>query len=199
MITRPWGCWKRIRGELQKTVPNAEANRHFWIDMFNVANRIVWQFSFMAAPMCLVVRRAEPSGRLEILSAFRVSAVQNGFDCESTAETRKAQRGRAANQIRAAARLALVRSCWSLKYLLCDRPSSAVDSDHPSWKPQRGDEHSAAEPQPTSFNAQPKAPARTVAAPSRRHPRAGTRLGVKQMRAKRADSDRLTVQRLMPA
>lgn len=54
---RPWGIWGPIREELQNRDPRAEPNRDFWIDMFNVANGIVWQFSLMAAPMCLVVRQ----------------------------------------------------------------------------------------------------------------------------------------------
>jgi hypothetical protein len=58
------------------------------------------------------------------------------------------RRGRATSQIRAAARLALARFRWSLKYRLCDRSSSAVHCHRPSRIPQRGYERRAAKPQP---------------------------------------------------
>ena len=54
---RPWGFWRPILEDLRKEDPTIEPNRNFAIDMFNVANGIVWQVSLMAAPFCLVVRQ----------------------------------------------------------------------------------------------------------------------------------------------
>ena len=54
---RPWGFWKPILEDLRKDDPQAEPNRNFALDMFNVANGIIWQLSLMTAPFCLVVRK----------------------------------------------------------------------------------------------------------------------------------------------
>jgi len=54
---RPWGFWKPVLDELRKDDPAAEPNRNFLLDMFNVANGIIWQLSLMVAPFCLVVRK----------------------------------------------------------------------------------------------------------------------------------------------
>jgi hypothetical protein len=54
---RPWGFWDPIREQCAATDDDIQRNRNFGIDMFNVANGIIWQFCLMAAPMCLVVRK----------------------------------------------------------------------------------------------------------------------------------------------
>lgn len=54
---RPWGFWGRVRDELKKDHPDTQPNRNFVLDMFNVANGIIWQLALMAAPICLVVRK----------------------------------------------------------------------------------------------------------------------------------------------
>ena len=54
---RPWGFWGPVLEALRKDDPGAQPNRNFLLDMFNVANGIVWQFSLMVAPFCLVVRK----------------------------------------------------------------------------------------------------------------------------------------------
>lgn len=54
---RPWGFWRPILEELRKDDPTVEPNRNFAMDMFNVANGILWQLSLMVAPFCLVVRK----------------------------------------------------------------------------------------------------------------------------------------------
>jgi Na+/proline symporter len=54
---RPWGFWGPVLEDLRKDDPTAEPNRNFALDMFNVANGIIWQFSLMVAPFCLVVRQ----------------------------------------------------------------------------------------------------------------------------------------------
>ncbi len=54
---RPWGFWGPVLDELRRDDPAAQPNRNFALDMFNVANGIIWQFSLMVAPFCLVVRK----------------------------------------------------------------------------------------------------------------------------------------------
>ncbi|MBN2128385.1 MAG: Na+:solute symporter [Sedimentisphaerales bacterium] len=54
---RPWGFWKPVLDELRKDDPSIEPNRNFALDMFNVANGILWQLALMVAPFCLVVRK----------------------------------------------------------------------------------------------------------------------------------------------
>jgi hypothetical protein len=54
---RPWGFWGPVREALAEDTEDVQPNRNCVLDMFNVANGIVWQLCLMAAPMCLVVRR----------------------------------------------------------------------------------------------------------------------------------------------
>ena len=54
---RPWGFWGPILEELRKDDPAAQPNRNFALDMFNVANGIIWQLALMVAPFALVVRQ----------------------------------------------------------------------------------------------------------------------------------------------
>ncbi|MHC4431483.1 MAG: sodium:solute symporter family transporter [Planctomycetota bacterium] len=54
---RPWGFWGPILEDLRREDPTIEPNRNFALDMFNVANGILWQLSLMVAPFCLVVRK----------------------------------------------------------------------------------------------------------------------------------------------
>jgi solute:Na+ symporter, SSS family len=54
---RPWGLWKPVLEELRKDDPAAQPNRNFAMDMFNVANGIIWQLTLMVAPFALVVRQ----------------------------------------------------------------------------------------------------------------------------------------------
>jgi solute:Na+ symporter, SSS family len=43
--------------ELRKDDPAAQPNGNFAMDMFNVANGIIWQLTLMVAPFALVVRQ----------------------------------------------------------------------------------------------------------------------------------------------
>ena len=54
---RPWGFWRPILEDLRREDPSIEPNRNFALDMFNVANAILWQLSLMVVPFCLVVRQ----------------------------------------------------------------------------------------------------------------------------------------------
>jgi hypothetical protein len=61
---RPWGFWGPILEDLRREDLAIEPNRNFALDMFNVANGILWQLSLilwqlslMVAPFCLVVRK----------------------------------------------------------------------------------------------------------------------------------------------
>ena len=54
---RPWGFWGPVLKELRKDDPTAQPNRNFALDMFNVANGIIWQLTLMVAPFALVVRQ----------------------------------------------------------------------------------------------------------------------------------------------
>jgi Na+/proline symporter len=54
---RPWGFWGPVLEELRREDPAAQPNRNFALDMFNVANGIVWQLVLMVAPFALVVRQ----------------------------------------------------------------------------------------------------------------------------------------------
>lgn len=54
---RPWGFWGPVLEELRKDDPTAQPNRNFAMDMFNVANGIIWQLVLMVAPFALVVRQ----------------------------------------------------------------------------------------------------------------------------------------------
>lgn len=53
---RPWGCWQPIDQELKKQYPNAQSNRSFGMDAFNIVNGIIWQVTLMVVPMCLVTK-----------------------------------------------------------------------------------------------------------------------------------------------
>jgi len=54
---RPWGFWGPVLEDLRQDDPAAQPNRNFALDMFNVANGIVWQLALMVAPFALVVRQ----------------------------------------------------------------------------------------------------------------------------------------------
>jgi len=45
---RPWGFWKPVLEQLRKDDPAIEPNRNFALDMFNVANGILWQLSWLS-------------------------------------------------------------------------------------------------------------------------------------------------------
>jgi SSS family solute:Na+ symporter len=54
--TRPWGFWGPVREELKKDHPNIKANTNFGRDTFNVLIGIVWQTSFAAIGIFLVIK-----------------------------------------------------------------------------------------------------------------------------------------------
>ena len=54
--TRPWGFWEPIRQQAQRLHPEFEPNRDFGFDVFNVFVGIVWQTSFVALPIYVVIQ-----------------------------------------------------------------------------------------------------------------------------------------------
>jgi Na+/proline symporter len=54
--TRPWGWWGPIRKLAMQRDPDFEPNRDFGFDVFNVLIGIVWQTSFVALPIYVVIR-----------------------------------------------------------------------------------------------------------------------------------------------
>jgi Na+/proline symporter len=56
MRTRPWGWWGPIRIAAQRCDPAFQPNRDFGWDAFNVVIGIVWQTSFIALPIYVVIR-----------------------------------------------------------------------------------------------------------------------------------------------
>jgi solute:Na+ symporter, SSS family len=54
--TRPWGFWEPIRRIAQQTYPELEPNRDFGFDVFNVIVGIIWQTSFVALPIYVVIK-----------------------------------------------------------------------------------------------------------------------------------------------
>jgi SSS family solute:Na+ symporter len=54
--TRPWGWWTPIREIAQRRDPAFQPNRDFGFDAFNVAVGIIWQTSFVALPIYVVIR-----------------------------------------------------------------------------------------------------------------------------------------------
>jgi SSS family solute:Na+ symporter len=54
--TRPWGWWGPIRELAINRDPNFEPNRDFRFDVFNVLIGVVWQTSFVALPIYVVIR-----------------------------------------------------------------------------------------------------------------------------------------------
>ncbi|AUP80074.1 sodium:solute symporter family protein [Flavivirga eckloniae] len=54
--TKPWGFWKPVYKEILKEDPDFKPNKGFKLDMFNCAVGIVWQMTFVLAPMYLIIR-----------------------------------------------------------------------------------------------------------------------------------------------
>jgi uncharacterized membrane protein YfcA len=54
--TRPWGWWKPIRIAAQSVNPEFQPNQDFAFDVFNVLVGIVWQTSFVALPIYVVIK-----------------------------------------------------------------------------------------------------------------------------------------------
>jgi Na+/proline symporter len=54
--TRPWGFWKPIHLLAKQTRPELEPNRDFGFDVFNVLVGIIWQTSFVALPIYVVIQ-----------------------------------------------------------------------------------------------------------------------------------------------
>jgi Na+/proline symporter len=54
--TRPWGWWGPIRAAAMRRDPNFVPNRNFGWDAFNVLIGIVWQTSFVALPIYVVIQ-----------------------------------------------------------------------------------------------------------------------------------------------
>jgi Na+/proline symporter len=54
--TRPWGWWGPIRELALQYDPSFQPNRDFKLDVFNVLIGIVWQTSFVALPIYVVIR-----------------------------------------------------------------------------------------------------------------------------------------------
>jgi solute:Na+ symporter, SSS family len=55
--TRPWGWWGPIRDLAVSRDPEFQPNRDFGLDVFNVIVGVIWQTSFVALPIYLVIRQ----------------------------------------------------------------------------------------------------------------------------------------------
>jgi uncharacterized membrane protein YeaQ/YmgE (transglycosylase-associated protein family) len=53
--TRPWGWWGPIRTAAMREDPSFQPNRDFGWDVFNVLVGIIWQTSFVALPIYVVI------------------------------------------------------------------------------------------------------------------------------------------------
>ncbi|MGY0406805.1 MAG: sodium:solute symporter family protein [Polaribacter sp.] len=65
--TKPWGFWKPVIVEIKKEDPHFVPNKEFKIDMFNCVVGIVWQMTFVLAPIYLIIK--------EYISLYIVLAV----------------------------------------------------------------------------------------------------------------------------
>jgi Na+/proline symporter len=54
--TKPWGFWKPVVREIQKENPDFQPNQDFWKDAFNCVVGIVWQMTFVLAPIYLIIK-----------------------------------------------------------------------------------------------------------------------------------------------
>lgn len=55
VTVKPWGFWKPVLREVRKTDPSFQPNRHFGLDLFNVALGIIGQLCLTILPMYLVM------------------------------------------------------------------------------------------------------------------------------------------------
>ena len=54
--TKPWGFWKPVRQQMQKEDPSFVPDQSFKMDAFNCVVGIVWQMTFVLAPIYLVIK-----------------------------------------------------------------------------------------------------------------------------------------------
>lgn len=54
--TKPWGFWKPVYDEIIKEDPEFKPNNDFWMDAFNCLVGIVWQMTFVLAPIYLIIK-----------------------------------------------------------------------------------------------------------------------------------------------
>jgi Na+/proline symporter len=54
--TRPWGWWGPVRELAVRRDPDFQPNRDFGLDVFNVIVGVIWQTSFVALPIYVVIR-----------------------------------------------------------------------------------------------------------------------------------------------
>ncbi|NMH87134.1 sodium:solute symporter family protein [Flavivirga algicola] len=54
--TKPWGFWKPIINEIKKSDPDFLPNKSFKSDIFNCVIGIIWQMTFVLAPMYLILK-----------------------------------------------------------------------------------------------------------------------------------------------
>jgi Na+/proline symporter len=54
--TKPWGFWKPVYTEILKEDPTFKPNNNFWKDAFNCIVGIVWQMTFVLAPIYLIIK-----------------------------------------------------------------------------------------------------------------------------------------------
>jgi hypothetical protein len=54
--TKPWGFWKPVIREIQKENPDFQPNRNFLRDAFNCLIGIIWQMTFVLAPIYLIIK-----------------------------------------------------------------------------------------------------------------------------------------------
>ena len=54
--TKPWGFWKPVIREIQKEAPDFRSNKNFSRDAINCVIGIVWQMTFVLAPIYLIIK-----------------------------------------------------------------------------------------------------------------------------------------------
>lgn len=59
--TRPWGWWRPVRAVALARDPGFEPNRSFLRDVFNIVVATVWQTTFVALPVYLVIYQWQPA------------------------------------------------------------------------------------------------------------------------------------------
>ncbi len=53
---QPWGWWRPVYKEIQKTDSLIVKNGNFWFDMFNCAIGVIWQSSMIVLPIYFIIR-----------------------------------------------------------------------------------------------------------------------------------------------
>jgi Na+/proline symporter len=69
---RPWGFWKPIHEKVVAEDPSFEANKDFWMDMFNIVVGTIAQTALVIFPIYIVLKRMLPLGISLVIVAICV-------------------------------------------------------------------------------------------------------------------------------